>query len=142
MTEAHNRKQKRQAEAIARKTAKPSRTLYENLEAEVNRLTMMQNAYVLHQQKKGANGNQRRLIVPLDMEPPTMITLAYSKIVVSLSVRESSIVELGRHHLCEYTKPVALGSGEPREAVVLFSLRNRQDELNRAMAALKQYRRR
>lgn len=137
MTTNLNRAERRRAEAIGRKPDSLQANSYERLKAEITRLNMMQRAYLLHQQKKGSGGNPHQLILLIETVPPMTMRLSYSQIDVRVTTGESSVLELGRHHLCAYTKRIVLGGSEPREAVVLFSLRNRQDELSRAMAALK-----
>ena len=95
-----------------------------------------QDAYTIYHANRGVGGSTRELILHVASKPPLTVTLWGGKIQVKLTTDEDSELMLDHPHLCRYTGDNV--PNQPREAVVLFALRNRQDEINRVMAALRQ----
>lgn len=135
MTTRKNRQARRRLAAIAQNAAQPDQHSLELLQARKSWLMRAQRAYQVFKGGKGVGSSTRELILPLASAPPLTVTLCGGKIRVKLTVDEDSELLLGRPHLCRY-----MGENlprQPRQAVVLFALRDRQEEINRIMAELR-----
>ncbi len=136
MTTPLNRRKRRQLQAETRGYTQTTRDDLAELVARKNWLLRAQHAFEIYQLNRGVGSSTRELILHLKMQPPVTMTLVGGKIQVELTTDKDSELVLDHPHLCRYTSDLI--PYQPRQAVVLFALRNRRDEINRIMMALRQ----